>query len=130
MQTLVLVAAFVALLVAIGVAVRTYLLVKRLDELVESEVSSTIRQLDETVRGVRGTLGKLDEGVESLASALARVDRATEQLEPDSLARTMAQPALRKLASWLGGLRRGLASARGGKPRKTASADDGETEAG
>ena len=130
MNTLVMVAALAALLALTAVAIRAYLLIGRVHQLVDSEVSATIRSLEETVQGVRRTAGKLDDNLESLGTTLARVERLTATLEPDALARTVAQPALRTLASWLRGLRRGLESVRGEHPRLREAKGEDESEAG
>jgi len=130
MNTLVLAAAFIALVAVTAVAVRAYLLVKRLHDLVDRDVSAVIEDLGETVQGTRRAVGKVDDNLDSLASTLARVDRVTAALEPDSLARVVAQPALRKLATWLGGLRRGLATARSQSGSASGGAGEDGSEAG
>jgi hypothetical protein len=130
MELLVLVTAFVALLALTAVAIRLYMLVRRVHQLVDGEISATVRNLGETVQGIRRTVGKLDEGLASLNSTLSRVDRVTTTLEPESLARTMAQPALRKLASWLGGLRRGLATVRSQQTGAAAASGEDDSETG
>jgi hypothetical protein len=130
MEGLVLAAALVALLAAAGVAVRAYFLLKRIHRMVDSEIAPTVQALRDTLQEVRGTVGKLDKGVESLASMLERVDRVTEKLEPESMARAAARAPLKKLASWIGGVRRGLASIRGEKAACAPGPDEDEAEAG
>ena len=130
MNTLVLAAAFIALAAVTAVAVRAYLFVKRVHQLVDRDVSAVIQDLGETVQGARRAVGKLDDNLDSLASTLARIDRVTAALEPDSLARVVAQPALRKLATWLGGLRRGLAAARSQSASGSGGAGEDDSEAG
>ena len=137
MEKLALLAAAVALLALAAVAIRAYFLVKRIHQLtdqvgrlLESEVSSTIRALGDTARGAQAAVGKLDDGLGSLASSLDRVDRLTAKLEPESLARTVLHPTVARLAAWVGGLRKGLASSRA-RRRQEEKANEGEhTEAG
>jgi len=112
-------AATVAMLVCIAVGIGALLLQARIRRLadqmqktLESEVSTTLRAWRDAAQGLREAVAKLDSGLGSLANTLQRLDRLTEKLEPDALARTLLQPALAKLLAWLGGLRKGLASAR------------------
>jgi hypothetical protein len=137
MEKLALFAAAVALLALAALAIRAYLLVKRIHDLVDqvgrlvdSDVGSTVRAWGDTARGVQQAVGKLDDGFGSLATSLDRVDRLTERLEPESLARTVVQPAVAKIASWLVGLRKGLASARERPQREPRTTPGEETEAG
>ncbi|MBE9566971.1 MAG: hypothetical protein IMF16_09495, partial [Proteobacteria bacterium] len=100
MSSLALFALTLAALAAVAVGIRIFVLVGRLQQLletvkrtVESDVTDTVRELGETARGVQKAVGKLDDGLGSLASSLDRVDRLTEKLEPDSVTRTVVQPA-------------------------------------
>jgi uncharacterized protein YoxC len=129
MDKLVLLAALVALIALTVAVIRLCALIKRLHRLVDCEVSATVRDMGETVQGIRRTVGKLDDGLDSLNSTLARVDRMTATVAPESLARSVAQPALRKVASWLGGLRRGLA-AQSGRTGAAGAAGAEDSEAG
>jgi hypothetical protein len=137
MAELALLAAALAGLAVAALAIRAYYAVKGLHQLiervgrvVESEVAGAVRTLGETARGVQQTVGKLDEGLQSLANTLDRVDRLSAKLEPESLARTVVTPAVAKLATWIGGLRKGLASARGGAAQDKSAPGPGEGEEG
>ena len=123
MQQVMLFAAAVALLALAALAIRAYLLVKRTHELLDAEVADVIRTLGGAARGVEQAVGKLDKGLEALSSTLDRVDRVTQKLEPESLAHTVAQPALAKIAAWVGGIRKGLARARRDKKGEAGAAE-------
>jgi len=127
MSSFALFAVSLAALAAVAVAIRIFVLVGRLQQLVEtvkrtveSDVTDTVRELGETARGVQKAVGKLDDGLGSLASALDRVDRLTEKLEPDSVTRTVVQPAVAKIAAWIGGVRKGVSAARERKAQGAA----------
>lgn len=116
-----------AALAAVAVAIRIFVLLGRVQQLVEtvkrtveSDVTDTVRELGETARGVQKAVGKLDDGLGSLASSLDRVDRLTEKLEPDSVTRTVVQPAVAKIAAWIGGVRKGMSAARERKAKGAA----------
>jgi hypothetical protein len=136
MEKVALGAATLAALAVIVLCVKLYALisraesvVERLGRLVESEVGSALRSWEEAARGVQAVAGKLDDGLEALASTLHRVDRITAKLEPEVLRLTAIQPTVAKVASWLSGIRKGLAGAVGQRPK--ADAGDGvETELG
>ena len=122
MQTVALTAATLTALVFIAVGIRALFLQSRIARLVDqvgrlldSEVTPAVRAWRETAEGVRTAATTLDSGCVSLASALDRIDRLTEKLEPDSLMRTMVGPAIAKIASWVAGFRKGIASVRGAK---------------
>ena len=91
-------------------------LADRFQSVLDSEVTSLVRAWAEAARGVQQAAGELDHGLGALSRTLERLDRLSERLEPDALARTVLQPALAKLLAWVGGLRRGLASARQSPP--------------
>ena len=121
MSSLALFALTLAALAAVAVGIRIFVLVGRLQQLletvkrtVESDVTDTVRELGEKA------VGKLDDGLGSLASSLDRVDRLTEKLEPDSVTRTVVQPAVAKIAAWIGGVRKGMSAARERKARGAA----------
>ena len=129
METLALVAAFLAAIALLALAIRGYYLVKRLHQLVDSldrtvenEVNPAVRGWREAADGIKQAAGKLESGAASLATTLDRVDRLTERLEPDSLLRTMMGPAIMKLASWVAGFRKGMASVRA--PKAEEQLDD------
>lgn len=131
MQTFAWFAAGVALLALAALALRLFVLVGRLQVLIErvrtlvdADIASVVQAVGHTARGAEQAVGKLDKGLESLASALARVDGIVEKLEPESLARTVAQPAAAKLAAWVSGLRKGLSSVLG--RRKAGKGEGGE----
>ncbi len=137
MQTVALIAASLAALVLAVVGIRLYFVVKRLhevldrvDQLVASEATTTVRALGDTARGAQAAVAKLEDGLAALASTLARVDRLSANLEPDSMARAVAQPIVGKVVAWISGLRKGLGSVRkkGAPPDETA--EGAETEAG
>jgi len=125
METVAIVAIVTACLAAVAVlalAIRSCYLVKRLHQLVDSlsrsveeELNPAVRSWREAADGVKHAAGKLDSGAASLASTLDRLDHFTEKLEPDSLLRTMMGPAILKLASWVAGFRKGMASVHAGK---------------
>jgi len=122
MQTIALTAATLTALVFIAVGIRALFLqcriarlVDQVGRLLDSEVAPAVRAWREAAEGVRAAATTLDSGCGSLASALDRVDRLTEKLEPDSLMRTMIGPAIVKIASWVTGFRKGIASVHGGK---------------
>jgi hypothetical protein len=122
MQTVALTAATLTALVFIAVGIRALFLQSRIARLVDqagrlldSEVTPAVRAWREAAEGVRTAATTLDSGCGSLASALDRVDRLTEKLEPDSLMRTMVGPAIVKIASWVAGFRKGIASVHGAK---------------
>ena len=123
MQQIVLFAAAVALFALAALAIRAYLLVKRTHELLDAEVADVVRTLGGAARGVEQAVGKLDTGLESLSSTLDRVDRVTQKLEPESLAQQVTQPALAKIAAWVGGIRKGLARARRDRKGETGAAE-------
>ena len=122
METLLVVAAFLAAVAVLALALRAYYFVRRLHQVVDSlgrtveqELNPAVRAWREAAEGVRKAATTLDSGCASIASALDRVDRLTERLEPDSLMRTMVGPAIAKIASWVSGFRKGIASVHGGK---------------
>jgi hypothetical protein len=127
MENLALFAAALAAFVLAAVGIRVYFLVKRVHRLLDSEVGDMVRAWSDVARGVQEAVGKVDDGLSSLATSLQRVDRLTEKLEPEAMARTVLKPTVAKILSWIRGLRKGLASARGGE--KSPTAED-ETEAG
>jgi hypothetical protein len=134
MAELALLAATLAALAVTAVAIRAYLAMGRLHRLVEqvgkveAELAQTIEAWGQTARGVQQAVGNLDDGLKSLAKTLERVDRLTERLEPESVARTVVAPMVAKMAAWVSGLRKGLASARGGKGQEKVQPElsDGE----
>ena len=137
MEKLALLAAALALLALTALAVRAYFLLKRIHQLVDqvgrlvdSDVASTVRALGDTARGAQQAVGKLDKGLASLANSLDRLDRLTVNLEPESLARTVLQPALAKTVAWLGGVRKGLASVRVRASKQKRVGEAAETETG
>jgi len=137
MAELALLAAALAGVAVAALAIRGYYAVKglhqlidRLGQVVETEVAGAVRTLGETARGVQQTVGKLDDGLQSLANTLERVDRLSAKLEPESLARRVMTPAAAKLATWVGGLRKGLASARGDAAQEEPAPGPGEGEEG
>ena len=137
MTQIALLAATLAALAAAALAIRAYLAVARLQAVidqvgkaVETDLRATIRAWGNTAQGLQQAVGKLDGSLQSLASTLERVDRVTEKLEPESVARTVVAPAVAKLAAWVAGLRKGLASTRHGKGRAKAGAGPGEGEEG
>ncbi len=127
METVLMVAALLAAVAVLALALRAYSFVKRLHQVVdalgrtvEQELNPAVRAWREAAEGVRTAANTLDSGCASIASALDRVDRLTEKLEPlggqaDWLMRTMIGPAIAKVASWVSGFRKGIASVHGGK---------------
>ena len=137
METLALLAATLAAVALIVVSVKAYFLmiraqavVDRLGRLVDSELTPTVRAWEETARGVQNAARKLDEGLGSLARTLARVDRMSEKLEPEVVTLSVIQPAMAKVVSWLGGVRKGLGEVVGHRPRAKGTAEGVETEVG
>ncbi|MCJ7750190.1 MAG: hypothetical protein MUQ65_03705 [Armatimonadetes bacterium] len=137
METLALLAATLAATALIVVSVKAYLLMIRaqavvdgLGRLVESELTPTVRAWGETARGVQDAARKLDEGLGSLARTLGRVDRISERLEPEVVTLSVIQPAVAKVVSWLGGVRKGLGDVVGHRPRAKGTAEGVETEVG
>jgi hypothetical protein len=137
MTTVALIAASLAALVLAAVGIRAYFVVKRLhalldrvDQLVASDVAATVRALGDTARGAQAAVAKLENGLSTLASTLERVDRLSANLEPDSMARTVAQPVVTKVLGWISGLRKGLGSARKKGAPAVEAAEGAETEAG
>lgn len=137
MEKVALAAATLAALVVAVVAIRLYMLISRaqsavdrLERLLGSEAVSAVRAWEEAARGVGEAAGKLGAGLESLASALRRLDRVTEKVEPEVLRLTAIQPAVAKVASWLGGVSKGLADVMGRGPKTKAAGEGVETEAG
>jgi len=118
-------AVFVAILTALAVlvlAIRSYYLVKRLHKLAdqigstaEVELKQAVGAWRDAAQEVQRAAGKLDDGFGSLASTLKRIDRVTERLESGSLVQTVVAPAVLKIASWLDGVRKGMASVHGQK---------------
>jgi len=137
METLALLAATLAAVALIVVSVKAYFLmiraqavVDRLGRLVDSELTPTVRAWEETARGVQNAARKLDEGLGSLARTLGRVDRMSEKLEPEVVTLSVIQPAMAKVVSWLGGVRKGLGDVVGHRPRAKGTAEGVETEVG
>ena len=137
METLALLAATLAAAALIAVSVKAYFalvraesVVEGLGQLVESEFAPMVREWGETARGVQGAARKLDEGLGSLARTLGRLDRISERLEPEVVTLSVIQPALAKVASWLGGVKKGLGDVVGHRPRARGTAEGVETEAG
>lgn len=137
MATVALIAASLAALVLAAVGIRAYFLVKRLhgvldrvDQLVASDATTTVRALGDTARGAQAAVAKLEDGLSALASTLERVDRLSANLEPDSMARTVAQPIVTKVLAWISGLRKGLGSVRKKGAPAGEAAEGAETEAG
>ena len=137
METLALLAAALAGAALIVVSVKAYLLmiraqdvVDRLGRLVEGELTSAMRAWDETARGVENAARKLAEGLGSLARTLGRVDRVTERFEPEVLALSVIRPAAERVASWLGGVRKGLGEVVGHRHKGKGAGEGVETEVG
>lgn len=137
MTTVALIAASLAALVLAALGIRAYCLVKRLHrladqvgDLVDSDVGPTMRAWGDTARGARGAVEKLDGGLGSLASTLDRADRLTAHLEPDSMTRTVMQPVVAKIVSWVSGVRKGLGSVRKRPAETTGAAEGSDTETG
>ena len=137
METLALLAATLAAAALIVVSVKAYFLViraqamvDRLGQLVESELAPTARAWGETARGVQNATRKLDEGLGSLVRTLGRLDRISERLEADVVTLSVIQPALTKVVSWLGGVKKGLGEVVGHRPRAKGAAEGVETEVG
>ena len=112
------------------VMMRAQTVVDRLGQLVESELAPTVRAWGETARGVQDAARKLDEGLGSLARTLGRLDRISEKLEPEVVTLSVIQPAVTKVVSWLGGVRKGLGEVVGHRPRAKGTAEGVETEVG
>jgi len=93
-------------------------------------LTPTVRAWEETARGVQNAARKLDEGLGSLARTLGRVDRMSEKLEPEVVTLSVIQPAMAKIVSWLGGVRKGLGEVVGHRPRAKGTAEGVETEVG
>ena len=137
METLALLAAMLAAAALTVVSVKAYLVmiraqavVDRLGRLVESELAPTVRAWGETARGVQDAARKLDKGLGSLERTLGRVDRISEKLEPEVVTLSVIQPAVTKVVSWLGGVRKGLGEVVGHRPRAKETAEGVETEVG
>jgi len=137
METLALLAAMLVAAALVVVSVKAYFLmvraqavVDRLGRLVESELAPTVRAWEETARGVQDAARKLDEGLGSLARTLGRVDRISERLDPEVVTLSVIQPAVTKVVSWLGGVRKGLGEVVGHRPRAKGTAEGVETEVG
>ncbi|MBN1459277.1 MAG: hypothetical protein JXA57_07060 [Armatimonadetes bacterium] len=121
--------AFVFLVVKVYVLVaRATAVVDKVGRLVDTEMAEAARAWGEAARGVQNAVGKLDQGLESLSVTLARVDRVAQRLEPEQLTLSVLQPALAKVGSWLGGVRRGLSEVTGHKGK--AVGEGVETEVG
>jgi len=128
--TLAAVALIVVSVKAYFVMIRAQAVVDRLGRLVDSELTPTVRAWEETARGVQNAARKLDEGLGSLARTLGRVDRMSEKLEPEVVTLSVIQPAMAKVVSWLGGVRKGLGEVVGHRPRAKGTAEGVETEVG
>ncbi len=136
MTTVALIVAIAAGVAVLVVSFRLYLLairaqatIERIHRVVEVELAETIRAWGQAAQGVERAAGKIEEGVGRLSTTLSRIDRVAARLEPELLGLAALQPALAKVGSWLGGMRRGLAGATG--QRSKAKTGEGvETEAG
>lgn len=137
METVALLAATLAAVALIVISVKAYFVmvraeavVARLGRLIDAELSPTVRAWEETARGVQSATRKLDEGLSPLVRTLARVDRVSEKLEPEALTLSVVQPAVTKVVSWLGGVKKGLGEVVGHRPRAKGTAEGVETEVG
>ncbi len=137
MVEIALIAAIIAAAALTVVCIRAYLVLVRaqaaldhLNTLVTTEASTAVHAWAEAARGVQRAAGKLDEGIASLNACLHRADRVTEKLEPDLLVVSVIQPAISKVSSWLGGVRKGLSEIRGHRPKGKPGAEGIETEVG
>ena len=135
MANFALVLAILAALLFIFLLAKVYVLVARatavldkIGRLVDAEMVEAVGAWGEAARGVQNAVGKLDQGLESLSGILARLDRATQRLEPEALTLSVLQPALAKVGSWLGGVRRGLSGVTG--HREKTVGEGVETEVG
>jgi len=107
-------------------------LLAQVENTLDPEVREMLRAWREAAQGVQQAARKLDEGLAALARTLERVDRLSQKLEPDSLARTLLQPAVAKLLAWLAGVQKGLASVRecgGGKRSVSEQQSEGDRSA-
>jgi hypothetical protein len=128
MTTVALVFAAIAALVFIAVGIgalclqaRIRRLVDQMQKTLESEARTALRAWADAARGVQHSASELDRNLGALARTLDRLDRLTQSLEPDNLARALFHPALAKLLAWLGGFRKGLASAPAGAEDRDAA---------
>jgi len=135
MEKVALLAATLAAVALILVMVKVYVLVVRATAVVEkagrlldAEIAEAARGWGAAARGVQKAVGKLDQGLESLSVTIARVDRVAERLEPEALTLSVLQPALAKVGSWLGGVRKGLSGVASHRGR--AAGEGVETEVG
>ncbi len=136
MNTVALIVAIAAGVAVVVVSVRLYLVavraqaaMERIRRVVEVELTETIKAWGQAAQGVERAAGKIEEGVGRLATTLSRVDRVAERLEPELLGLAALQPALAKVGSWLGGMRRGLTAVTGQRS-KGKTGEGVETEAG
>ena len=58
------------------------------------------------------------------------MDRISEKLEPEVVTLSVIQPAVTKVVSWLGKVRKGLGEVVGHRPRAKETAEGVETEVG
>jgi hypothetical protein len=133
MVEIALVAAAIAAAALTVVCIKCYLFMVRTQAAVDrlrSEAASAVQAWAEAARGVRRAAGKLEESLAPLSACLCRIDRVTEKLEPDLLAVSVIQPAISRVSSWLGGVRKGLAEMRGQRPRSRPGGESVETEVG
>jgi len=121
-------AVFFALAIMV-LAIRWFFLVRRLHRLADeiscvigAEVSDAVHAWRGAAESVQRSAGKLDQGIDALGRTLGRLDRMTEGLESGSLTRTLVGPTVLKIAAWLGGLQKGLASTH--KARAEEGLDD------
>jgi len=137
MQEAGLITAIAAGLAVIVVSIRLYIVARqaqvvlaRLSDVVDVELRATIRSWGDTAQGVQNATRKLDAGLEALGAMLSRFDRLTAKLEPEIATLSVIQPAIAKLSSWLGGVRKGLAGVVGHHGKVKVSGNGVETEAG
>lgn len=137
MQTVALVVATGAALVLTVVGVRALFLQARIGRLIEqagrtldSDVRPALGAWAEAARGLQRAVGKLEQGAAALNRSLDRVERITKMLEADLHALSAIQPAVSRIGSWLGGVRKGLSEIGGRRPRVRRAAESVDTEAG
>ena len=135
METLALLAATLAAAALVALIIKAYILVARatalvekVGQLVDADIATSARSWGEAARGVQTAVGKLERGLESLSSTLARIERMTQRLEAEAMTLSVLQPALAKVGSWLGGLRRGFSGVVGHKVKPPG--EGVETEVG
>jgi hypothetical protein len=108
-----LVAVILAAGAVIALAIRGYLLARRLHRLadevgrmIESDARRALAQVEEAARGVQRTSSHIDAALVPLSSTVHRIERWTAAIAAEALVASAVSPALAKIGEWLSGLRK------------------------